>query len=656
MIALRHLLSVPRAVVRLIAAACAFFGTLCISAVATALPIRAWREWIVVHVVQVGCRALLLSLGVSWRITGTAPSTGALLVANHLSWLDIPLALANWRCTFIAKREVRQWPLIGALGDALGVIWIDRRRPRDLRRVVPLLEEALRRGITVLLFPESTTTNGCAVLPFRSGLIEAAVRARSAVHPIALTATARAGNADALCWYGSETLIGNVLRVARLRGAHFEAHVDVSLDSHADRKSIARAARDTIVWQRSQPALPTARASAGRVVRRAVKFGGVSALALVGAVSLLYVSCPLYLMPLSQPFQGAQWYNPYAGVSAQPGHWLDANFHAHSRVWRGLTNGNQSAADVEARYRTMSYNVVGISDYHVPPREQPRGVFPVYEHGWNVVKAHRLVLGESRVSFLDYPLGLGRNQRQHVLDALRSDASLIAIVHPALRGGHDAESLSQLVGYDLLEVFNHFLPPADREWDAALSAGRPVWLLANDDSHDVDNPDETGVNRTRIFAADSSQAAVLSALRAGHAYGVHRVTSRTPLTLRSVTMRGDTFTVQVAGAAREIRIVGQNGVLRASRRVVPGSDSTATLSLVASARDAYLRAAVTGDDGALLYTNPVIRWDGLSLPRGIPIVDRSKTTVWRLGWWMASLWWLAFWWAGAPLRRTVPVQ
>ena len=192
--------------------------------------------------VSTGCRALLGALGITRRHRGPAPRAGTLLVANHLSWLDIPLALASWRCTFVAKREVRRWPLIGALGDALGVIWIDRGRRRDLRRVIPLLEAALRDGRSVMLFPEGTTTEARAVLPFRSGLFEAAVRAGATVTPVALSADAASLDPAALCWHGDETLLVNLARVAALRGARITVYAGGPLADVGDRKALARRA------------------------------------------------------------------------------------------------------------------------------------------------------------------------------------------------------------------------------------------------------------------------------------------------------------------------------------------------------------------------------------------------------------------------------
>lgn len=191
-------------------------------------------------------RGVLGALGIDVEHRGPVPGRGALLVANHLSWIDIVAAMSKWRCTFVAKREVRDWPLVGRLAHMLGVIFIDRARPRDLLRVIPEIERALARGERVLLFAEGTTSRGRVVLPFRSALLEAAVRAGAPVFPVAVRATAERGDADALAWYGDETLVANIRRVARMHRPRFTLHVGAPLHGE-ERKSMSRSARAEVV-------------------------------------------------------------------------------------------------------------------------------------------------------------------------------------------------------------------------------------------------------------------------------------------------------------------------------------------------------------------------------------------------------------------------
>ncbi|MEI6740304.1 MAG: lysophospholipid acyltransferase family protein [Gemmatimonadaceae bacterium] len=209
--------------------------------------------------VQLACRWIVRMSGVRCDWNQPTLPTGALIVANHRSWLDIPIMLAAGGCTFVGKQEVRDWPLIGPLSEALGIIWIDRRRMRDLLNVLPAVEAALQRGERVVLFPEGTTTNGRQVLPFKSGLFEAAVRTGAPVVPVAMTGFAAAGDPDALCWYGTETLVANLPRVLGLRGAGVMLTIEPRVAPVPDRKAMARSAHAAIARQLHQESIAAPR-------------------------------------------------------------------------------------------------------------------------------------------------------------------------------------------------------------------------------------------------------------------------------------------------------------------------------------------------------------------------------------------------------------
>jgi len=95
--------------------------------------------------VRLLCRLVLAAVGVRRTRAGDRPRGGALFLSNHLSWLDIVVVLADADLTFVAKREVAGWPIVGPLASTLGVIFIDRTRKRDLLRSLPVLEQALQQ-------------------------------------------------------------------------------------------------------------------------------------------------------------------------------------------------------------------------------------------------------------------------------------------------------------------------------------------------------------------------------------------------------------------------------------------------------------------------------------------------------------------------------
>ena len=139
-----------------------------------------------VHVQQWAERMLNL-MGISLTVQGTPPAHGpVLVVCNHLSWLDILTIHAARHVRFVSKSVVRHWPVIGALSTGAGSLYIERERRRDAMRVVHHMTEALREGDVIAVFPEGTTSDGHALLPFHANLLQAAISAGAPVQPAAL--------------------------------------------------------------------------------------------------------------------------------------------------------------------------------------------------------------------------------------------------------------------------------------------------------------------------------------------------------------------------------------------------------------------------------------------------------------------------------------
>lgn len=149
--------------------------------------------------VQVWARGLLPRVGVQLQVHGTPPANGpVLLVANHLSWLDIPVLHAARHVRFISKSDVASWPLVATLARAAGTLFIDRGSRRDTLRIVKLMSEALRQRDVLAVFPEGTTSDGGAMLPFRPNLLEAAIQVDAPVQPLGLRFIDAATGGDSL--------------------------------------------------------------------------------------------------------------------------------------------------------------------------------------------------------------------------------------------------------------------------------------------------------------------------------------------------------------------------------------------------------------------------------------------------------------------------
>lgn len=143
-------------------------------------------------------RGFLTEAGVALQVQGSPVAQGpVLLVANHQSWLDIPTLHAARHCRFVSKAEIARWPLVGALAQAAGTLFVQRSVRRDTQRTVQAMVEALRHGDVLTVFPEGTVGNGRDLLPFHGNMLQAAIDADVPVQPVAMTfVDARTGQAS----------------------------------------------------------------------------------------------------------------------------------------------------------------------------------------------------------------------------------------------------------------------------------------------------------------------------------------------------------------------------------------------------------------------------------------------------------------------------
>ena len=109
-----------------------------------------------------------------------------MLVANHTSWLDITALHASLFSRFIAKDELRRWPLIGFMAAQSGTFFLERNSRRDALRTVHRIAKSLQNGEVVAVFPEGTTSDGSALLPFHGNLLQAAISVNAPVQPVCI--------------------------------------------------------------------------------------------------------------------------------------------------------------------------------------------------------------------------------------------------------------------------------------------------------------------------------------------------------------------------------------------------------------------------------------------------------------------------------------
>lgn len=137
--------------------------------------------------VNAWAQQMLRIVGITLVVEGEPPAHGpVLLVANHISWLDILVMHASRYCRFVSKSDVKSWPFVSTLAYGAGTVYIERESRRDAHRVVQQMAERLKAGDVMAVFPEGTTGDGITLKPFHANLIQAAIEADVPVVPIAL--------------------------------------------------------------------------------------------------------------------------------------------------------------------------------------------------------------------------------------------------------------------------------------------------------------------------------------------------------------------------------------------------------------------------------------------------------------------------------------
>ena len=195
------------------------------------------------------CIRLLALLHVEARVHGTLAAVGGnvMIVANHVSWLDIFVLNAQQPARFVAKSELARWPLVGRLIRDAGTIFVQRERRHDTRRVNDHAAQALSSGDVVAVFPEGTTTDGTTLLPFHASLLQPIVTSHGDVQPVALRYRDAHGEPSTAPAYGDETFASSFWRVCGERCLIADVIVSARLPArNLHRRELSRQAETAI--------------------------------------------------------------------------------------------------------------------------------------------------------------------------------------------------------------------------------------------------------------------------------------------------------------------------------------------------------------------------------------------------------------------------
>lgn len=192
-------------------------------------------------------RRHLKIFGYTADVVGDIPKSG-LLVSNHLSYLDVLAICSTAPAVFVSKAEVRSWPLFGWFAAIGGTVFINRQRRTHVGEVNQEIEIALAAGALVVVFPEGTSSDGTAVLPFRASLLEPALRGDYEISVGCIHYELTDGDArNEVCYWGEHSFLPHLVNLlgkksvrATLRFGKFQRTTD-------DRKELAEQLRAAVL-------------------------------------------------------------------------------------------------------------------------------------------------------------------------------------------------------------------------------------------------------------------------------------------------------------------------------------------------------------------------------------------------------------------------
>lgn len=212
---------------------------------ALAKPLLSRNRW--QHTVQWWLRMIIHILGGQVRITGTPLCSGALMVANHIAWLDIPLLGGYSPIRFLSKQEIENWPIIGWLANCGGTLYIERGKQGAAQLAAERISASLRSDDVVLVFPEATTSDGRDVRPFHARLFSSAMEAGVPVQPVALRYRDVQGEPCNKVPYVDKSMLDNLLGFLGERTLYMEIHyLEPIVAVEYERKALAGLAEEQV--------------------------------------------------------------------------------------------------------------------------------------------------------------------------------------------------------------------------------------------------------------------------------------------------------------------------------------------------------------------------------------------------------------------------
>ncbi len=184
-------------------------------------------------------------VGVDCRFNAEKHKPGALVVCNHVSWLDISVIGSRFPVVFLARSEIARWPILGWIIKKAGTLFIERGK--GSRAAVKEIADSLRRNQSVLIFPEGRTTDGSAVTRFQPRLFQSAIDSDAMIQPVAIRYVDKCGQrVDRMSWHGNLSFLASLWRTVCGPGIVASIQVFQSIPATCSRDSLGQKAESCV--------------------------------------------------------------------------------------------------------------------------------------------------------------------------------------------------------------------------------------------------------------------------------------------------------------------------------------------------------------------------------------------------------------------------
>ena len=345
-------------------------------------------------------------------------------------------------------------------------------------------------------------------------------------------------------------------------------------------------------------------------------FKTVASVVMIAVMAVIATSVsPVYTFDRTSPFTGPDIFNPYRNLDTAYC-WKRANFHTHTRVEGIFNECEYWPAEVDEALRRFGYDIVTFSNHNELTEHpyDPALQVNVYEHGYNLLKYHKLVFGSDKVNRFDHLLPVFTFQRQFQMDMLGKDCDFIQLNHPLRTEGTSRRQMERLSGYRIMEL-DSGKSTENEYWDWALSAGHYSFGLANDDLHYPDRSSRIAVRCSFLCTPSATYEDIRETLLNGCYYSMRvpdygngdwetKYTENRELPyIKDIGMNDDCIHMSLSEKADSIKVIGQN------HTVLTHASDTCHVEYEMKAEDHYARITAYFEDGEVIYTNPFARYD-----------------------------------------------